>query len=42
MIRDTISLADLPRGLERFRELQTSHVTFWGALFWSESCSSRC
>ena len=36
VIRDTISLADLPRGLERFRELQTSHVTFWGALFWSE------
>jgi adenylate cyclase len=36
VIRDTISLADAPRGLERFRELQTSHVTFWGALFWSD------
>jgi adenylate cyclase len=36
VIRDTISLADLPRGLERFRELQTSHVTFWGALFWND------
>ncbi len=34
--RDTVSLADLPRGLERFRELQTSHSTFWGTLFWSE------
>jgi adenylate cyclase len=36
VIRDTISLATLPRGLERFRELQTSHRTFWGALFWSD------
>ena len=36
VIRDTISLADLPRGLERFRELQTSHVTIWGALFWGD------
>jgi class 3 adenylate cyclase len=35
--RDTISLTELPRGLERFRELQTSHKTFWGELFWSES-----
>ncbi|MCA0246834.1 MAG: adenylate/guanylate cyclase domain-containing protein [Proteobacteria bacterium] len=35
--RDTISLVDTPRGLERFRELQTSQHTFWGALFWSES-----
>ena len=24
-------------GLERFRQLQTSHRTFWGALFWSET-----
>jgi class 3 adenylate cyclase len=37
VIRDTVSLADLPRGLERFRELQTSHVTFWGALFWDDA-----
>jgi adenylate cyclase len=36
VIRDTVSLADLPRGLERFHELQTSNVTFWGALFWSD------
>jgi class 3 adenylate cyclase len=36
VIRDTISLADTPRGLERFRELQTSNVTFWGALFWND------
>jgi len=35
--RETISLIDQPRGLERFRELQTSHHTFWGALFWSEA-----
>ena len=35
--RDTISLTELRRGLERFRELQTSHKTFWGELFWSES-----
>jgi adenylate cyclase len=35
--RDTISLTELSRGLERFRELQTSHKTFWGELFWSES-----
>ena len=36
VIRDSVSLAELPRGLERFRELQTSHRTFWGALFWSD------
>ena len=35
--RDTISLTELSRGLERFRELQTSRKTFWGELFWSES-----
>ena len=34
--RDTISLTELSRGLERFRELQTSRKTFWGELFWSE------
>ena len=33
--RDTVSLLNLPRSLERFRELQTSHSTFWGELFWS-------
>ena len=36
VIRESISLVELPRGLERFRELQTSHRTFWGALFWSD------
>ena len=36
VIRDTLSLAELPQGLERFRALQTSHNTFWGALFWSD------
>ena len=34
--RDTLSLIDLPQGLERFRQLQTAHSTFWGTLFWSE------
>jgi adenylate cyclase len=34
--RDTLPLTELRRGLERFRELQTSHRTFWGDLFWSE------
>jgi class 3 adenylate cyclase len=33
--RDTVKLSELPRGLERFREMATSHSTFWGALFWS-------
>ena len=33
--RDTVSLLTLPRSLERFRELQTSHSTFWGELFWA-------
>ena len=35
--RDTVSLVDQPRGMERFRQLQTSQHTFWGALFWSEA-----
>lgn len=35
--RDTIPLTGLQRGLDRFRMLQTSHATFWGELFWSES-----
>jgi adenylate cyclase len=33
--RDTISLVDVPRGLEQFRELQIAHRTFWGTPFWS-------
>jgi class 3 adenylate cyclase len=37
IVRDTVPLTTLPRGLERFRELQTSHRTFWGDLFWSKS-----
>lgn len=36
VIRDTVPLIEFPRGLERFRTLQTSHSTFWGELFWSE------
>jgi adenylate cyclase len=35
--RDTVSLTELRRGLERFRQLQTSEHTFWGDLYWSES-----
>ena len=35
--RETISLVDQPQGMERFRQLQTSQHTFWGALFWSEA-----
>lgn len=35
--RDTVPLTALSRGLERFRELQVSHKTFWGELFWSDS-----
>jgi adenylate cyclase len=35
--RDTVSLLTLPRSMERFRQLQTSHSTFWGELFWSNS-----
>jgi class 3 adenylate cyclase len=36
VIRDTVSLAALPNALSQFRQLQTTHKTFWGALFWSE------
>jgi class 3 adenylate cyclase len=36
VLRDTVPLIDFPRGMERFRQLQTSHATFWGELFWSE------
>ena len=35
--RDTVSLTELRRGLERYRELQTSRKTFWGDLYWSDS-----
>ena len=36
IVRDTVSLLTLPRGLERFRQLQISHRTFWGELFWND------
>src|SRR5262245_62072926 len=36
VLRDTVQLLDFPRGMERFRQLQTSHSTFWGELFWSD------
>ncbi|HSH99157.1 MAG TPA: adenylate/guanylate cyclase domain-containing protein [Reyranella sp.] len=35
--RDTVPLTELRRGLERFRELQTSRHTFWGELYWSDT-----
>lgn len=37
VVRDTVSLVGLPQGMDRFRQLQTSHSTFWGALFWSDA-----
>jgi class 3 adenylate cyclase len=37
IVRDTVNLTTLRRGLERFRELQVSRKTFWGDLFWSEA-----
>jgi class 3 adenylate cyclase len=37
VLRDDISLLDQPQGWERLRELQTSHRTFWGALFWGST-----
>ena len=36
VIRDTVSLTDLPNALSQFHQLQTRRKTFWGALFWSE------
>lgn len=33
--RDTVKLSELQRGMERFREMTTSHATFWGTLFWN-------
>jgi len=35
--RETLSLVDMPQGMQRFRQLQTSQSTFWGAMFWSDS-----
>jgi class 3 adenylate cyclase len=35
--RDVVSLTKLPNAMAQFRQLQTSHHTFWGALFWSET-----
>ncbi|HYD04162.1 MAG TPA: adenylate/guanylate cyclase domain-containing protein [Reyranella sp.] len=35
--RDSVPLTELRRGLERFRQLQTLHKTFWGELYWSDS-----
>src|SRR5258708_26304428 len=35
IVRDTVSLLDLPEAMERFRKLQTSLSTFWGELFWA-------
>jgi class 3 adenylate cyclase len=35
--RDVVPLTELPNALLQFRQLQTSHHTFWGALFWSET-----
>lgn len=37
VVRETIPLVDVPRGLEYFYELQTAHQTFWGQPFWSRT-----
>jgi adenylate cyclase len=37
VLRDTVSLVDNPQNYARFRDVQTRHRTFWGALFWSEA-----
>lgn len=39
IVRDTVPLVSLERerSFERFRDMQLSHKTFWGALFWSSS-----
>jgi adenylate cyclase len=37
IIRDTVNLVENPQNYARFREMQTSHRTVWGALFWSEA-----
>jgi adenylate cyclase len=37
IVRDTVALTDQPRSLQRFREEETAHATFWGALFWSNA-----
>jgi adenylate cyclase len=39
IVRDTVPLVSLQRErtFERFRDMQLSHKTFWGALFWSTS-----
>ena len=35
--RDVVPLTELPNAMSQFRQLQTTHRTFWGALFWSET-----
>lgn len=35
VVRDTVPMTDLPNAMAQFRQLQTAHATFWGALFWS-------
>jgi adenylate cyclase len=37
IVRDTVPLNTLPGVLERFRDMETEHVTYWGALYWSPS-----
>jgi class 3 adenylate cyclase len=37
LVRESQPLTRLPGTLERFREMETEHNTFWGDLFWSPS-----
>jgi len=35
--RDTVPIDSLPGIVERFRDTETEHATFWGSLFWSNT-----
>ena len=37
VLRDVVPLGELPNVLAQFRQMQTSHRTFWGSLFWSQT-----
>jgi adenylate cyclase len=37
IVRDTVPTSSLPGIFERFRDMETEHGTYWGALYWSTS-----
>lgn len=37
IVRDTVPLSTLPGLFERFRDMETEHGSYWGALYWSTS-----